>query len=181
MERNDAILETNPDPKYQYLVDEIISDKLSGGLKNMYKDFKKTSYDIIVAKYQSKFNILNDKMKENRKLMENTIKRIENSYKKPDEEGYEKISPKEVENLQKLFPKLQDEFVEYKSSSETFRIKLEDIIFNQYLESGKMLTMRYLRNKFIEDNDKLFLEKGVTWAFDYAARHRIDIDITQYS
>jgi predicted RNase H-like nuclease (RuvC/YqgF family) len=181
MERHTAILETSPESKYTFLVEEIVNDKICGGYHDMYKDFERTSYDIIVAKFQNDINSLNRAMKENRKLMDSTIASIENSKKKLGDKDYKKPSAKQVEEWQKMCPRLQGEFVEYKAAAEALKPRLDDIIFNRYIEAGQLRTMRHLRNKFIQDNDREYLEKGVTWALNYAARHRLKIDMKVYT
>ena len=181
MDRNEAILQTTPEAKYMFAVNEIIADKDSRGYNDIYKECNKTSYDIIAAKIQNTLNMLNECIKENRKVMDKIIKSIENSKKKPEETGYKKASAKEVDEWQKIILKLQEEFVSHKSSIDLMKPVLDDILFNQFVELGQRQTMRHLRNKYLRDHDKEYLTKGVTWAFNYAAKHRLNIDMTQYA
>jgi hypothetical protein len=76
--------------------------------------------------------------------------------------------------------KLQEDYVTYKASADAMKPGLEDILFNQNVELGQRRTMRFLRNKYLNDGDQEFLEKGVTWAANYAARHRLKIDMKAY-
>jgi hypothetical protein len=181
MDRNDAILQTTAESKYQFLVEEILADKLCRGQHDIYKETNKSSYDIIVGKLQSRIDALRLTMKENRKVMDKIITDIENSNKKPDAPGYKKASAKELDEWNKLGMKLQEEFVECKYHINAIKPGLDDLMFNQYIELGQRRTMRFLRNKYIEDGDKGFLEKGVTWAANYAAKHRIAIDLKKYA
>ena len=181
MERHNAILQTTPESKYMFLVEEILADQKSDGCNDMYKECNKTSYDIIAGRMQDNLNILNEYIKENRKVMDKIINNIENSKKKPEEAGYKKASAKEVDEWQKMILKLQEDYVTYKCSIDIIKPGLEDILFNQYVELGQRRTMRFLRNKYMSDCDKEFLEKGVSWAFNYAAKHRLNIDMKQYA
>lgn len=181
MDRNKAILQTIPESKYMFLVEEIVSDKKNNGSHDMYKECNKTSYDIIAAKIQNNLNVLNECLKENRKVMNKIINNIENSKKSPEQKEYKKASAKEVNEWQKMILKLQEEFVTYKSTVDLIKPVLEDILFNQFVELGKRRTLRHLRNKYLIDNDKEYLTKGVTWAFNYAEKHRLNIDLTQYA
>ena len=181
MDRNDAILQTTAESKYQFLVDEILADKTSMGHNDIYKEFNKSSYDIIVGKLQEHLNRLNTTMKENRKAMDKIISDIENSKKKPDEKGYKKASAKELDEWNKMGMKLQEEFVECKHHVNAIKPGLDDLMFNQYIELAQRRTMRFLRNKYFEDFDQEYLEKGVTWAANYAAKHRLKIDMKAYA
>lgn len=181
MDRTELILETTAESKYDFLVEEILADKVSKWQNDMYKESNKSSYDPIVGKIQSRINALRNTMKENRKVMDKIITDIENSNKKPDAPGYKKASAKELDEWNKLGMKLQEEFVECKDQVIAIKQRLDDLIFNQYIELGQRRTMRFLRNKYMDDNDKEFLEKGVTWAANYAAKHRLAIDFKQYA
>jgi hypothetical protein len=181
MDSNDVILQTTPEPKYSFLVEEIMADKISRGYNDMYKECDKTSYDPIVIRLQQQLNILNNRMKENRSIMNTIINDIENSKKKSGEAGYKKVSAKELDEWQKMIMKLQEDYVTYKASADTIKPGLEDILFNQYIEVGQRRTMRFLRNKYLDDGDQEYLEKGVTWAANYAARHRLKIDMKAYT
>ena len=181
MDRNHAILQMTPEPKYMFLVEEIVADQKSDGCNDIYKECNKTSYDIIAARIQYNLNTLNQCIKENRNVMDKIINNIENSKKKPEEAGYKKTSAKEVDEWQKMILKLQEDYVSYKCSVDTMKPVLKDILFNQYVELGQRQTMRFLRNKYMSDHDKEFLEKGVSWAFNYAAKHRLNIDMKQYA
>jgi hypothetical protein len=181
MDRNELILQTIPDPKHAFLVEEIIGDKLSMGNNDMYKECDKTSYDPIASKLQEHMILMNNRMKENRGIMDMIINNIENAKKKPCETGYKKTSAKEIDEMQKMCMKLQEDFVTYKASADAMKPGLEDILFNQHVELGQRRTMRFLRNKYLDDGDQEFLAKGVTWAANYAARHRVKIDMKAYA
>ena len=53
---------------------------------------------------------------------------------------------------------------------------LDDCIFNQYLENSRRNTLKMLRDKFFMDGNKDYLEQGVTWAMEYAEKHKIKLD-----
>ena len=181
MDRNDAILQTTPESKYHFLIEEILADKASMWKNDIYRETNKSSYDPIVGKLQNRIDTLRLTMKENRKVMDKIITDIENSKKKPDEKGYKKASSKDVDEWQKMCKKLQQEYVEYKCSADAVRPGLDDILFNQCIEVGQRRTMRFLRNKYLNDGDQEYLEKGVTWAANYAAKHRLKIDMKAYA
>jgi hypothetical protein len=181
MERHNAILQTIPESKYYYLVEEIINDQKNNGGHEMYKEYNKTSYDIAIAKIKKRLNILNTNMQENRKVMDKVITDIENSKKTPGEENYKKATAKEIDEWQKNILILQENYVNYKSAVNTIISILEDLQFNQYIQAGQQRTMRFLRDKYITEGDKNYLEKGVTWAYKYAEKHRLNIDLKKYS
>jgi hypothetical protein len=61
---------------------------------------------------------------------------------------------------------------------------LDDIIhliskceINQYAELDYMIRMRFLRDKYLQDGDIVFLEKGVSWVVGYTDKMRISIDL----
>jgi hypothetical protein len=50
---------------------------------------------------------------------------------------------------------------------------LLDYRMNQHLELVVSSSMRRLQEKFREDHDEDSLRRGITWVFEYAAKHRI--------
>ena len=181
MDRTELILQTTAEPKYHFLIDEILADKASSWKNDIYKDSNKSSYDPIIGKLQNRVDTLRLTMKENRNVMDKIISDIENSKKRPDEKGYKKASAKELDEWNKMGMKLQEEFVESRYHVIAIKPRLDDLIFNQHIELGQKRTMRFLRNKYMEDGDQDFLEKGVTWAANYAAKHRLAIDLKGYA
>ena len=73
MDRNDAILQTTPESKYHFLIEEILADKASMWKNDIYKETNKSSYDPIVGKLQNRIDTLRLTMKENRKVMDKII------------------------------------------------------------------------------------------------------------
>jgi predicted house-cleaning noncanonical NTP pyrophosphatase (MazG superfamily) len=181
MDRHDAILQTTAESKYKFLVEEILADKASRWQNELYRETNKSSYDPIVGKLQNRIDTLRLTMKENRKVMDKIITDIENSNKKPDAPGYKKASAKELDEWNKMGMKLQEEFVECRHHVNAIKPGLDDLMFNQYIELAQRKTMRFLRNKYMEDGDQEYLEKGITWAANYAAKHRLKIDMKAYA
>jgi hypothetical protein len=180
IDRNTAILQTFPDSKYAHLVNEIVNDKMSGGNHNLYKDYSKTSYDIMAGYLQKEQDSLNLAVKLNRKKMDKIIDDITNALKDPKDKDYKKATDKEVKAWEEESLKLQEDYVRIKGSLDTMAPKLADVKYNQYVEIGQKMTMWFLRNKFIDDGDLEYLEKGVTWASDYAEKNRLSLDLAYY-
>ena len=167
MDRNTAILDTIADPKHTYLVEEIVQETLLGKF-DQYKDDGKTSQDPMIGKLQTDINFYTRSSAENRKLMDQLIANLTNAKKDPKEKGYKKATPADIERWETDIGKLQLAFVTYKGQIEQLQPILNRYLFLQYIEENRRKSMKYLRDKFVEDGDRDYLEKGVTWATEYA-------------
>jgi hypothetical protein len=177
MDRNISILQTIPNSKYAYIVNGILEDKASMGIRDYYKNDGKTSYDPVIGRIQRDIQKCISNSKENRKTMETLITNISNSKRNPTDKDYKKATQAVVENWESECSKLQLAFVTYKSQVEFLNPLLDDCIFNQYLENSRRNTMKMLSDKFFMDGNKEYLEQGVTWAMEYLEKHKVKLDL----
>jgi hypothetical protein len=176
MDRNISILQTVPNSKYAYIVNGILEDKSSMGMRDYYKNDGKSSYDPVIGRIQRDIKKCISNSKENRKIIETLITNITNSKRKPTDKEYKKATKANVEHWESECSKLQLAYVTYKSQVEFLTPLLDDCIFNQYLENSRRNTLKMLRDKFFMDGNKDYLEQGVTWAMEYAEKHKIKLD-----
>jgi hypothetical protein len=174
--RNSAICQTHPNNKYSYLVDEILEDKKARGVYDYYKD-DKSSYDPVIGRLQRDIHFYIVSSKENRDKIDSLITNISNALKDPKDPGYKKASKADIERWESDCSKLQVTFVTYKGQLEVLQPQLDDCLFNRYIEDSKRSTMKMLRDKFFMDGDEDYLAKGITWAMEYAEKHRITLDL----
>jgi len=175
--RDSAITQTVANKKYSYLLDEIVEDKMARGVYDHYKNDTKTSYDPAIGRLQRDIQFYSLSSQENRRQIENLITNITNANKDPKDLGYKKASKEELKRWETDCSKLQLNFVSYKAQLDILQPKLDDCLFNRYIEESKRITMKMLRDKFFMDNDREYLAKGITWAMEYAEKNRINIDL----
>ena len=171
--RDSAITQCNANPKYNFLVEEVLQDT---GSKDYYKNGP-SSFDPVIGRLQGDIHYYTIASRENRSLMDALITNIGNAMKDPKDPGYKKASKEDLRRWNMECSKLQLEFVTYKGRLEQIQPKLDDCLFNRYIEDSRRNTMKMLSDKFFMDRDKDYLAKGVTWAMEYAEKHRINIDL----
>ena len=162
---------------YNYLVREILADKQSGGAHNMYKSDGVNSYDPVLGRLCREKKKWDDLIEKNRMAMDKVIALIEAAFKKPDEKGYRAARSVDIARWQDDSLKLQEEFVELREKSARLMPSIEECQYNRLVEEMTRGNMRSLRDKFFQDGDVVYLEKGVTWAMKYAEKHRTGIDL----
>lgn len=174
--RDSAICQTLPNKKYTFLVEEILEDKKSRGAYDHYKTGT-TSYDPVIGRLQRDIQFYTLSSKENRNTMDLLITNISKAMKDPKDPEYKKASKEDLTRWESECSRLQQAFVTYKGMLELLEPKLDDCLFNRYIEESKRSTMKMLRDKFFMDGDEDYLAKGITWAMEYSEKHRIKLDL----
>jgi len=161
---------------YNYLVREIMNDKKYGGSHNLYRADGANSHDPVIGRLVREKNKWDELIAKNRAAMDKVIASIEAAMKRPDEKGYRPARKGDMVRWQDESMKLQEEFVEFRENSAKLLPIIEEFQYNHYIEEVTRKNMRALRDKFFRDGDVVYLEKGVTWAMNYSAKHRLEID-----
>jgi hypothetical protein len=174
--RDSAICQTLPNKKYMFLIEEIKEDKKTMGAYDHYKNDGRSSYDPVIGRLQRDIHHYTLSSKENRNVIDALITNISKAMKDPKDPGYKKASKIDIERWESECSRLQQNFVIYKSQLEVLQPKLDDCLFNRYIEESKRSTMKMLRDKFFMDADEDYLAKGVTWAMEYSEKNRIKLD-----
>ena len=167
---SERIQETEVDPKYSYLVEDIVRDKISDGKLNYFSPSKSTSYDVILGKLRAKESSLKKNIKDNQSRMDQVIDDL-------NHKGSKGLTRKEVASLDAECLSLQESYVNMKSSLDDIIHLISKCEINQYAELDYMIRMRFLRDKYLQDGDIVFLEKGVSWVVGYTDKMRISIDL----
>jgi len=166
----ECIQDADVDPKYSYLVEDIIRDKESDGKLNYFAPSNSTTYDIILAKLKAKEDVLNKAITENQSRMDKVIESLSKGSKG-------KLKKNILSLLEAECISLQEQYVNMKSSLNTISHLINKCEINQYAESQYMSRMRILRNKYLVDSDLVFLEKGVSWVIGYTDKIRVPLDL----
>ena len=174
--RDTAIFQTLPNKKYEFLVEEILEDKKARGAHDYYRDGT-SSYDPVVGRLQRDIKFYTDGCQDNRDKMDTLISNISRALKDPKDPGYKKASKEDLNRWESDCSKLQMTFVTYKGNLEVLQTQLDDCLFNRYIDDSRRSTMKMLRDKFFMDGDQDYLAKGVTWAMEYAEKHKIKLDL----
>ena len=157
---------------YNFLVREIVRDKESGGAHGLYRAEGANSYDPVIGRLVREKKYWDELIEKNRAAMDRAIGLIEAAMKKPDEKGYRAARPSDILRWEEETVKLQEEFVEFRANSERLLPSIEECQYNRLVEEMARRNMRALRDKFFEDGDMEYLEKGVIWAMKYAEKNR---------
>jgi len=173
--RDSAIYQTLPNKKYEFLVEEILEDKKARGAHDYYRDGT-SSYDPVIGRLQRDIKFYTDGCQENRDKMDSLISNISRALKDPKDPGYKKASKDDLTRWESDCSKLQMTFVTYKGNLEILQPQLDDCLFNRYIDDSRRNTMKMLRDKFFMDGDQHYLAKGITWAMEYAEKHKIKLD-----
>ena len=157
---------------YTHIVEEIMLDKASLGQYDYYKE-DKSSYDPIIGKLQRDIVYYTDMCSANRKTMDTIINNITSAKKQVTGK---KVKESDIDRWEQECSRLQLEFVTYKDILETLQPRLEDCMFNRYIEEFQRKSLKYLRDTFFENGDKAALEEGIVAAMAYAKKHRIKME-----
>lgn len=167
---SERIQETEVNPKYSYLVEDIIRDKESDGKLNYFAPSNSTSYDIILGKLRLKEGMLKKTITENQSNMDKQIEELSNM----------NIRGKKKNEAESLLLKLQEAYVNMKSSLNDISDLINKCEINQYAERDYMIRMRILRDKYLVNGDLIFLEKGISWVIEYTDKMRVPIDLDSF-
>jgi hypothetical protein len=167
---SERIQEAEVNPKYSYLVEDIVRDKESDGKLNYFAPSNSTSYDIILGKLRGRENSLKKNIKDNQSRMDQVIDDLNHKNSKG-------LTRKEVSSLEAECLSLQENYVNMKSSLNDISHLINKCEINQYAETQYMTRMKILRDKYLYDTDLIFLEKGVSWVVEYTDKMRIPIDL----
>ena len=173
-----SVTDSETGERYNYLVRDIKEDKKSGGARNLYKSNGTNSYDPVIGRLLGDKRRWDELAEKNRVTMEKTVGWIEAAMKKPGEKGYKAARDTDIERWENELLKLQEEFVELKANSARLMPTIEDCQYNRLIEEMTRGNMRAMRDKYFEDGDEVFLEKGVTWAMNYDYMNRIKINLS---
>jgi hypothetical protein len=167
---SERIQETEVNPKYSYLVEDILRDKEYDGKLNYFAPSNSSSYDIILGKLRLKEDALKKTITENQSNMDKLIEELSNMNSKG----------KKKNEAESTLLKLQEAYVNMKSSLENISDLINKCEINQYAEKEYMIRMRILRDKYLFDDDIVFLEKGISWVIEYTDKMRISIDLDSF-
>lgn len=167
---SERIQEAEVNPKYSYLVEDIVRDKEVDGRFNYYAPSNSSSYDFILAKLRIKASSLKKNITDNQSRMDQVIDDLSHKASKG-------LKRKEIASLEAECLSLQEAYVNMKSSLDDTIHLISKCEINQYAELDYMIRMRFLRDKYLVDSDLAFLEKGVSWVVGYTDKLRISIDL----
>ena len=161
---DELVSSTEPNEKYDFIVEDIFRDKDYGWQLNYYNDFN-TSYDSQIARLNAETKECKADIESNTKLLEKIDADVKNARANP--------STKHLQNQAKislsLYAGAVDAIAEDNRTLEKNAFTLENLTWLQYVESSQTKSLRYFRNKFKKDDDLDYMKRGVTWACSYAS------------
>ena len=172
MESTTFIQATEPMAKYEDIVRDVFRNRDSGWVLKYYVD-SKTSWDLQVGRVQFTIHQLSAEIQTNRALMAKLDKAFAAAGLPPDHADYVKLSRAEHATMDRDYVVAEHGLATLMGLREEQEDLLLDYRMNQHLESLVSSSMRRLQEKFREDGDVDFLRRGITWVFEYAARHRV--------
>lgn len=163
---------TEPMAKYENIVKDVFRNRDSGWALKYYAD-SKTSWDLSVGRVQIIINGLSLEIQTNRTLLAKLDKAFAAAALPPDHADYVKLTRAEHTTMDRDYVVAEHTLATLMTLREQQEDLLLDYRMNQHLEAVVSSSMRRLQEKFREDRDEDSLRRGITWVFEYAARHRI--------
>lgn len=172
-----AVLATTALPSYSNVVQIVLRDEKYDWKFDYFKPDGKSSYDVRIgrlkiSKWETEANI-----KSNEQLLVTLDKNIKAARLPPNHADYKKAKPADVSLWDKQYVQAEEDLMLDRKHLVDLNELIEQWTWNQYLEVGRMNSLWRLRTKYKYDHDLEFLEKGVTWAFEYEKKHKHFVDL----
>lgn len=164
----ERVLSTTPLDKYNHLVDNILYDKKSGWNADHYKNDGRSSLDPEIGRMTAEKRNCDAAITDNEKLMVECDKNIQRARLPKTDKNYKKASPGEISRWDKQYVQAQEDIMHDANRSDELREKIELWSWNRYIDVGRTNRLKWLRDKYMRDDDLEFLRKGVTWVCAYA-------------
>jgi hypothetical protein len=167
----EQIRATEPLPKHEHVVENILRDKADGWRHDYYND-PSTGYDIHVARSQAEVDRYKVLIKKYDTALNKLAATLDASKKDPTDPGFKKLTQKEAESLETEYTDL------YKLKCEQLVLldgagkSLQELEWKQYLQKKRLALLHMLRNTFMLNGDADYMTRGVTWVEEYIARQR---------
>jgi len=169
--------DTEPNPKYEHVVENILRDRAAGWKHDYYRDTS-TSVDAHVGRAQLEIQRHKQLIKKWEGLLDKIMSSIEKSKLEPSEPAdpaapkVKKLSPKEVEDLEKEYSEIYKVMCEQMVLLDGANTACDDLTWKQYAESKRLSLIQGLRNTFMLNADEDSLRRGVTWVEEYCKKLR---------
>ena len=161
-----------PMAKYEHIVRDVFRNRDSGWALKYYAD-SKTSWDLQVCQVQVAINGLSLEIQTNMALLAKLDKAFAAAALPPNHPDHVKLSRAEHATMDRDYVVAEHAIGTLMARREEHEELLLDYRMNQHLELVVSSSMRRLQEKFREDRDEDSLRRGITWVFEYAAKHRI--------
>jgi len=158
-----SILNTEPQAQWNYIVNDVLRDKKSGWMHNYFSDYNRTSWDVGVALSRSGIAEANEAIETNTNLVATIESAIAKSRLPPTDAKYKALSKKEKAELDRQYAGAMDSINENRRTLIILADRLEEQIWQQYVEMYSSRNLRILRNRFQLDGNIDYLKRGVTW------------------
>lgn len=175
----ELVLATTASDKYADVVNNILRDKESGWTADYYKSDGRSSLDPVIGRMQAEKKACDDAITENERLMCECDKNIQYARLPKTDPKYKKATPTEVSRWDKQYVQAQEDMMHGANESDYLGEQIEVWSWNRYIEMGRMNRLKGLRDKYKEDGDLEFLQKGVTWVCANADHQSYDLFIKE--
>jgi len=164
MNYDDRVMSAPIDPRFRFIVNDILRDKASGWIHDYFGTVT-SPWHTKVLEHQRALKEMDDAFKSNLSLTKTLEAKIKASDIPKDEEGHKALSKKEKTEIQSsindlitknanLVPAINRETLEYDTSNQFHEI---------FLSTSRQ--MQYLCGKFRTDQDQEFLERGISMVY----------------
>jgi len=160
--------------RYEFLLNDLIRDRNSGGRYNYYSNTDSTSYDVAIARGRIAVAEVTQALKTGEQLIEKFSKEIANSRLEPNDLNYKKLNQAAIVSRQSAIAAAMDENFTNERDLATLQKCLDDNIWSQYVEQTYNRTMRAIRNRFYINGDVDWARRAITWIVHYTNRLRGD-------
>lgn len=161
---DEIVATTEPNEKYDFIVDDICRDKEHDWQLNYYDDFN-TSVDAQISRLNVEISECRTDIESNTKLLE----KIDTDVKTARANPLTKHLQKQAKISLSLYAGATDAIAEDRRTLEKNAIALVHLTWLQFVESSQIKSLRFFRNKYKKDSDLDYMKRGVSWACSYAA------------
>lgn len=158
-----SIFDTEPDARWNYIVNDVLRDKKSGWMHNYFADYNRTSWDVGVALSRSGIAEATETIESNTKLVTTIEETIAKSRLLPTDANFKAISKKEKAELDRQYAAAMDLINENRRTLHMLIDRLDEQTWQQYVEMQSSRNLRILRNRFQLDGNIDYLKRGITW------------------
>ena len=167
----ESVRQTEPNPKYEHVIENILRDKADGWKHDYYRETS-TSFDAHVGRAHAEVQRYKVVIKKWEIALEKIMSAIENSQLEASHPKFKKMSPKEVEELEKEYSEAYTIKCQQMVLLDGAEQVCQDLTWKQYTERKRLSLIQGLRNTFMMNADEDYLRRGVTWVENYCTKER---------
>jgi len=159
----DHLESTNPDPRFNFIVEDILRDKQSGWSHNYYSN-SASQWSIALAKQIYKVAQMQQTINKNATVIEFLSKQIQNSKLPSNHKDFKPLKKDEFAKVEANYIEVVKENIYLADDMKDLKKDIDKYSYLDYICSTTNQNIYKLRNKFQLDGDLEYLKQGITLA-----------------